>query len=252
MSGIEWERAAEPALLFHVLAHLPLGRDAASLYDETLPDRGWAGGLLEAYAAAPGRLQVHALGLWHRAGLEALRDGPPAGLRDPAGRRLLIGLLDAMQSERAAFMRDWEASAAQAGARQAEVAARLTEPLTVLRAALWEPQGDPPPLTLLDCPALHLAGRATSDAHRHVIAVNLAAPIDHLLCQILHEEVHPVTDPVVRDTMPSTPQDTRAGTPGHALHAAIEHAAIEVGEALILARAPEWSAAYARWRGAWG
>jgi hypothetical protein len=252
MSEIRWERAAEPALVFHVLAHLPLGRDAASLYDETLPVRSWASGLCDAYAAAPGRLQVHALGLWHRAGLEALREAPPAGLRDPAGRCLLTSLLDAMASERRAFMRGWEASAAEAEARRAEVAARITEPLTVLREALWEPHGDPPPLTLLDCPALHLAGRATSDANGHVIAVNLAAPIDHLLCQILHEEVHPVTDPVVRDTLPPAVQDTRAGTPGHALHAAIEHAALAVGEAVILARAPEWTDAYARWRGRFG
>jgi hypothetical protein len=130
--------------------------------------------------------------------------------------------------------------------------ARLTEPLTVLRGALWEQQGGPPQLTVLDCPALHLAGRGASDEHGHVIAVNLAAPIDHLLCQILHEEVHPVTDPVIRDTMSSIAQDTRTGTPGHALHAALEHAAVEVGEALIQARVPDWSAAYARWRSRFG
>ena len=58
-----------------------------------------------------------------------------------------------------------------------------------------------------------------------------------------------VTDPVVRGTTPASTQDTRAGTPGHALHAALEHAAIEVGTALIDARAPEWSPAYVRWRG---
>lgn len=249
MSEIRWERAAEPALVFHVLAHLPLGRDAASLYDETLPVRGWVSGLHEAYAAAPGRLGVHALGLRQRARLEVLREAPPIGLRDPAGRRLLERLLAAMESERSAFMHGWEASATEAEARQAEVAAQLTEPLAVLRSALWEQQGGLPPLTVLDCPALHLAGRGASDEHGHVVAVNLAAPIDHLLCQILHEQVHPVTDPVIRDTMSSTAQDTRVGTPGHALHAALEHAAVEVGEALILARAPEWSEAYARWRG---
>ncbi len=254
MSGaaIHWQRAAEPALLFHVLAHLDLGHDAASLFDETLPERPWAAALREAYAAAPGRLQLHALGLWHRAGIESLREAPPAGLRDPAGRRLLIGVLDAMASERAAFMRSWEVSASEAEARRAQVAARLTEPLGVLRQALWEPHGDPPALTVLDCPALDLAGRATSDAHGHIIAVNLAAPIDHLLCQIFHEEVHPVTDPIVRDSMAGDAQDTRVGTPGHALHVAIEHAAIVVGEAVIEARAPAWREAYTRWRARFG
>jgi hypothetical protein len=252
MSGIRWAREVEPALVFHVLAHLDLGRDAASVYDETLPEREWVAGLAEAYAAAPGRLAVHAMGLWHRGGIEGLREAPPPGLRDAAGRRLLERLLDAMASVRDEFMRGWEASGSEADARRAEVAAQIGEPLDVLRRALWEQHGEPPSLTVLDCPALGLAGRGANDPHGHIVAVSLAAPTDHLLCQILHEEIHPVTDPVIRETMPSTPQDTRTGTPGHALHAALEHAAIEVGEALILARAPQWLAAYALWRSRWG
>lgn len=250
MSAIEWERALEPALLFHVLAHLPLGRDAASLYDDSLPRREWVEGLIEAYAAAPGRLRVHGLGLRYRDAdaIEALREAPPVGLRDPPGRRLLGCLLDVMASEREAFASTWEASRVDAEARKTEVETRLSGPLTVLREALWESQGDPPPLTVLDCPALRLAGRGGTDTHGHVVAVSLASPVEHLLCQILHEEVHPVTDPVIRGTSPTVAQDTRAGTPGHGLHVAIEHAAIEVGQALIDARAPEWSAAYARWR----
>lgn len=249
MSGIRWAREVEPALVFHVLAHLDLGRDAASVYDETLPEREWVKGLREAYAAAAGRLQVHAVGLRAREGIEGLREVPPSGLRDAAGRRLLERLLDAMADEREAFVEAWIASEVEAEARRAEVAAQVTEPLDILRRALWEQRGEPPPLTVLDCPALGLAGRGANDQHGRIVAVNLAAPIDHLLCQILHEEIHPVTDPVIRETMPSTTQDTRAGAPGHALHAALEHAAIEVGEALIQARAPEWTAAYARWRG---
>ena len=93
-SGIRWARELEPALVFHVLAHLDLGRDAASIFDETLPERAWVAGLREAYAAAPGRLQVHALGLRHREGLAGLRETPPPGLRDAAGRRLLEELLE--------------------------------------------------------------------------------------------------------------------------------------------------------------
>lgn len=248
-SEIRWARELEPALVFHVLAHLDLGRDAASIYDETLPEHAWVAGLREAYAAAPGRLQAQAVGLRHCEGLAGLRETPPPGLRDDAGRRLLEHLLDAMASEREAFVDAWSACAAEAEARRVAVAAQIAEPLDVLRRALWEQRGEPSSLTVLDCPALGLAGRGASDSRGRIVAVSLAAPIEHLLCQILHEEIHPVTDPVIRETMPSTPQDTRSGTAGHALHAALEHAAIEVGEALILARAPEWSAAYARWRG---
>ncbi|MCX4239470.1 hypothetical protein [Paraliomyxa miuraensis] len=252
MSAIRWERALPPALVFHVLAHLPLGRDAASLFDETLPRRAWVNELLEAYAAAPGRLWVHALGLRHREGMEALREAPPPGLRDEAGQRLLRCLLDAMASEREGLLQAWQASAVEADARRAEVITRIAEPLTMLRRALWEQQGEPPPLLVLDCPALGLAGRGASDARGRVVAVSLAAPVEHLLCQIVHEEIHPVTDPIVRESSRITTQDTRAGTPGHALHGALEHAAIEVGEALIEARAPQWSGAYARWRGRFG
>lgn len=250
--GIRWARELEPALVFHVLAHLDLGRDAASIHDETLPERAWVGGLREAYAAAPGRLQVHAVGLRHREGIEGLGDAPPPGLRDAAGRRLLQRLLDAMASEREAFASAWAATERETEARRAEVATRIGEPLDRLRRALWEQHGEPPPLTVLDCPALGLAGRGAGDDRGRVVAVSLGAPVDHVLCQILHEEIHPVTDPVIRETMSTTPQDTRAGTAGHALHAALEHAAIEVGEALIQARAPEWADAYARWRDRFG
>jgi hypothetical protein len=248
MSAVAWAREVEPALVFHVLAHLDLGGDAASIFDETLPEREWVAGLREAYGEAPGRLQVHALALRHREGMDALRSTPPPGLRDDAGRRLLERLLDAMASEREAFMGTWTAIEPEAEACRTEIAARLTEPLDRLRRALWQQHGDPPPLAVLDCTALGLAGRGAGDDGGRVVGVSLAAPIDHLLCQILHEEIHPVTDPVVREAMRSTPQDTRYGMPGHALHVALEHAAIEVGEALILARAPEWAASYARWR----
>jgi hypothetical protein len=250
MSAIAWRREPEPALVLHVLAHLDLGRDAASIFDETLPERAWAAGLREAYGAAPGRLQVHALGLrWRsRAQLDALREAPPPGLRDPAGRRLLGCLLDAMASEHEAFTTGWIASEREATARREEVITSIAAPLDVLRRALWEQHGEPPALTVLDCPALGLAGRGASDEHGRVVAVSLAAPLDHLLCQIVHEEIHAVTDAIVRETMSSTPQHTRAGTAGHALHAALEHAAVEVGQALIETRAPAWVEAYARWR----
>ncbi|MCA9708564.1 MAG: hypothetical protein KDK70_22130 [Myxococcales bacterium] len=252
MTPIRLRRAPEAALGYHVLAHLPLRRDAASLFDAGLPARSWVEPLHRAYAAAPGRLVVQALGLRHAdGGLDALADDPPAGLRDDAGRRLLACFLEAVEHERPAFMAAWEADAARAEARRAEVEAVLVEPLAVLRGALWEQQGPAPPLTVLDCPALGPCGRGGATPHERRVAVSLAAPVEHLLCQIFHEEVHPVTDPVVREGLPEI-QDTRAGSAGHAVHAALEAAAIEVGEAVILARAPRWADAYARWRARFG
>lgn len=253
MTEVRFRRAPTAALCYHVLAHLPLGRDAASLFDDTLPSRPWVDDLLRAYADAPGRLLVHWLGLrWADGGLEGLRRDPPQGLRDEAGQALLRCFLDAIESERDAFMTAWDASTTPAEARLAEVSAEIREPLTTLREALWEQQGPAPALTVLDCPALGLAGRGGATPSERRVAVNLAAPVEHVLCQVLHEEVHPVTDPVVREGLPPVAQDTRAGSPGHATHAALEQAAIEVGEALILARAPSWAPAYARWRDRFG
>lgn len=253
MTEIRLRRAPEAALCYHVLAHLPLEHDAASLFDETLPPRPWVDTLWSAYAAAPGRLVVQGLGLYYpEGGIEALVDAPPPGLRDDAGRRLLDAFVLATAHERESFMRGWDATTTLAEATMAEVSARVIEPLTRLRRALWEQQGPAPPLTVLDCPALGRAGRGGGTPSERRVAVSLSAPVEHLLCQILHEEVHPVTDPAVLGGPVGAAQDTRRGSAGHATHAALEHAAIEVGEALILARAPQWAEAYARWRARWG
>lgn len=232
MIAIEQRRSA--ALLYHVLAHLDLGRDAASLFDRSLPRHAWVDDLRAAYDAAPGRLAVHAIALVHDDPIAVLRDDPPPMLRDAAGRVLASRLADAME-------------AAEYDPAFAEVPTALIEPLTQLRAALYERIGDPPPLLILDCPALRLAGRAASRGDTRVVAVSLAQDPGHVLCQTIHEEIHAITDPVVRRGRTAL-QDTRAHAPGFALHRELEHAAIEVGDALIAARTPQWSAAYAVWR----
>lgn len=252
MTAICFRRAAEAALCYHVLSHLPLPRDAASLFDPTLPPRPWVEPLRRAYLAAPGRLVAQGLALrYPDGGLDALAHAPPAGLCDEAGRQLLDRLHDAIAREREPFMHGWNAAAAEAEAMMDTVSSRVLGPLTELRHALWEQHGPPPPLTVLDCPALDRAGRGTTVVHERRVAVSVSAPVEHVLCQILHEEIHPITDPVVREGQPGPAQDTRGGSAGHAIHAALEHAAVEVGQALILARAPRWAEAYARWRTYW-
>ncbi len=242
-------RSPEAALCYHVLAHLDLGRDAASVFDATLPDHPWVAALREAYLEAPGRLGLQMIGLrCPRASLAALCDDPPASLSDEAGRRLLDRFFRAAEAEREVFMAGWERLRETAEARLVQLEAALTEPLQLLRGALWERMGAPPPLTVLDCPALDRAGRGASTDHGRVVAVCCQAPLEHLLCQILHEEIHPVTDPLLRKDGLVGSQDTRAGSPGYTVHAALERTALEVGEALILARAPRWAAAYRTWR----
>ncbi len=237
---VRWDDAAR---IYAVLAHLDLGADAANLYDPSLPVQAWAAELLEAYRAAPGRLMLHGVGLLAGTGLVArLRDEPPAGLRDPRGRRLCHLVADAM------------GALSDAAVPYAQVPDEIVEPLRTLRAALWEREGRAPPLCIADCPALGRAGRAVATDAGRVVAVSLAEPAEHVLCQVLHEETHAVTDPVVRATWSSggPPRDTAAGSPGFARHRALETAAIEVGEALIQARAPQWSDAYQRWRARFG
>ena len=84
--------------------------------------------------------------------------------------------------------------------------------------------------------------------------MSLAEPAEHVLCQVLHEETHVVTDPIVCAQWPADgpARDTAVGSAGYERHRALETAAVEVGEAVIAARAPRWLDAYRRWRGRYG
>lgn len=239
ISFVRWDG---PARLFGVLAHLDLGADAASLFDSRLPPQPWASALLQAYRAASGRLTLHGIGLSHPRGLvDRLRANPPTALADAAGRRLCDRTADAL------------AALSDQPVPYADVPDAIVEPLSTLRAALWERDGVPPALTVADCPALGPCGRATETAAGRVVAVSLAQPVEHVLCQVLHEETHALTDPVVRASWAAGPsRDTAVGSAGFHRHQALEVAAVEVGDALIRARTPQWVPAYQRWRARFG
>lgn len=134
-----------------------------------------------------------------------------------------------------------------------ERAGRLSGPLMKLRSGVWNGiRSFPPPLKVLDVPAMGRSGRAVG-RERRLIAVSLAEPWEHVLCQIFHEETHIASDPaVMRSRRHEAPRDTHAGTAGHALHAALEAAAVNLGEQLIRKRAPELRGAYQRWRARYG
>jgi hypothetical protein len=255
VTAIVVTRSRPAAACFEVLAAVDLGADAANLFrrpavgDASPP---WAAPLRLAYQAAPGRLALQVIGLHHATIGElrdALREGPP-GLRDAPGHRLATAFAEALRplTDDPAFDDD----AAGHTRRTNAFVAEALEDLTTLRAALWEtrPQAMPR-LTILDCPALGLAGRATTAADGgHVVAVNLGAGPEHALMQILHEQVHPVTDPLVVPSLEG--RTTEVGTPGFATHARVERVAIDVGAALVDARAPHLRDAYARWAARFG
>lgn len=238
MTDIIFERRPEAARAFFVLAHLDLGRDAANLHDDTLPERDWVEPLKEAYAAAPGRLSLHALPLrsdWPSI-VASLRNSAPRGLTDEPGRTLASRFADAWDATED-FVPTWTPAPIN-----------LVAPLQCLRAALWERLGPSPPLTILDVEALGPHARAIEESGKRVVATSLAEPLEHTLCQIFHEEVHPLSDPLIRAGREHEPRDTAVGQPGYALHADLERTAIEVGQAIIEARTPELLDAYTRWR----
>lgn len=230
------ERPLHAALLFHVLSHLDLGRDAASLYDPRRPKPPWLEPLRAAYRADPQRLRVHFLAHW-TADLATLDAALGPG-------KLADALRVALRAERAAV----EAALARddAAARRARFEAEVAPALTRCRDALHA--GAAPPLRVLDVPALGPHGRGLGLPRERVVAVSLAPPSDHVFCQVLHEEVHPITDPRVQAAWRGErTRDTRAGSAGHALHAALEAAALDEGADVIAACAPEFVEAYARW-----
>lgn len=240
-ASVTLERWPAPALAFHVLAHLDLGKDAANLYDPRLPSRPWVAPLRAAWEAAPGRLSLHALALRPREIgrlLQILAD-PPAPLADLPGRDLCAAFAAGVQAESARFLAGWQEEIAPATAEA------LLAPLTHLRDLLWSHQTAPPPrLRVLDCPALGFAGRGTREGGTQVVAISLAAGVEHALQQALHELMHVITDPHVPG---EGPRDTRQGSEGFARHAALERVAVAATEAFLRQRAPEHVAGFERW-----
>lgn len=236
---------------FGVLAALPLVRDAASIYDDTIPDElaPWRARLTEAYQADAGRLALQFIGL-RPVGVDALVADLRRGVLDGGPPQPAAALLDTFaealedwwQRHRDAWARDEAAHLARAKA------ARDTwlPTLTSLRTALWEGRGDVPALTIVDVPALGPAGRGCWLGTQRRVAASLAEPAPHPLLQTFHEEVHAAVDPLLPQAR--RPRDTRADADGHAVHRQIEHAALEVGAAIIEARHPALADAYAHWR----
>lgn len=221
-------RAEGPALLFATLAQVDVGPDVAAVGPGG-SDAPWARRIAAAWGEGD-RLGVQMLGLVHERVhdlLQALRGGDA----------LWQAVADGMEALRPGFAPTWTASTP------------WVEELQRLRAALYAPTGrKAPPLVVLDVPALGRKGRAT--AHRGVrrVATSLSEPADHVLMQIFHEEIHPVTDPVVLSELGDAPsRDTRPGTEGFAVHQQLEATAVAASRAFLTARAPEHVEAFEAW-----
>lgn len=253
-SPISISRRFHAELHYFVLSHLDLGPDAASIFEPSRAPPAWTEDLCDAYRRANGRLAVQMLPL-HTADLtmmlEYLTERSLPALADPDGQRLCDRLVDALTTERDAAQRAWQRDQDRAEARAAQAATSLTAPLADLREILWSKAGRaPPPLTVLDCPSLGnrraTHGRGLHRPDAHVIAVSLLAPPEQALIQVLHEEVHAVTDPPIRASF-ATQQQTWAGSVGLELHARLEREAVETGRRLIAKHAPTLRSAYDIW-----
>lgn len=218
---------------YAVLAALDLGADAANLFGGDTPS--WAGDLLAAYRAAPDRLRLqHTPMTGHESADPALRDA----------------FTRAVTRVQPAIERAWQVDDPQE--RHERFHVEIAPALEACRRHAWA--GSPPPLIVWDVPAVGRHGRAATVQGRRVVATSLAEPSDHVFCQILHEEMHPVSDPIVAEMFGGglSARETRAGSAGFALHRALEVAAVEAGRQIVEQAAPQMRAAYHRWCAAHG
>jgi len=221
------ERPLGAWLWYHVLSHVNLGRDAANLW---VPHR-----------APPWWVEDVELPLHPMAQFEPLFCSDFEHLEQQCGTLAMGFSLEAV-----AVAAEWTAD--EPAARHARFETEVVPELRQARVALWG--GQAPPLAVLDVPALRGHARAATRADgTRVVATSLAEPSEHLLCQVLHEEMHPHTDPIVLQALGPTlsQRETQVGTAGWVLHQALETAAIEGGRQIIARVLPHRIEAYARW-----
>lgn len=213
---------------YHVLAQLDLGADAANIHAGD-PPPAWATALLARYQAAPDRL--------------ALQHTPMTG-RTTADPTLQAAFDAAVEASTPTIEHAWQTDDPQP--RHERFHLEVAPALQACRRLAWS--GAPPPLLIWDVPALRHHGRAAHNGKTRIVATSLAEPSDHVFCQLLHEEMHPVSDPIVAEMFGGlSTRDTRAGTPGFAIHHALEVAAVEAGRQIVDQAAPQLRAAYRRW-----
>lgn len=215
---------------YHVLSHLDLGADAANIFRAEARS-AWVAGLLDAYQNASDRLRVQHTPMTEK------------GSQDD---RLRTGLQAARDAVWPAVEVAWQRDEPQD--RHERFYLEVAPALQACRAAANG--AAPPPLIVWDVPALGRHGRAAQVNGNRVVATSLAEPSEHVFCQVLHEEMHPVTDPLVAEMFEGVDmrtRDTHIDGAGYALHRALEVAAVEGGRQIIEQVAPRFAPAYARW-----
>lgn len=252
MSEITFGRASHIELHYFVLAQLDLGRDAASLFPppEASTHRkppAWVAPLLETYRAHPTEAAALQFMPLTQPDLDALL-ATLAQADNPLYRRFS----HALQAEAYAHSQRWQKDASAAQARSQAACRQLAPTLSLLRNALWQRlKQAPPALFVYDVPSLGPHARAASVAGARLCATSLAQDPNHSLCQIFHEETHPIADPLL-DLATQPSRQTALHSPGYQTHARIERNAVELGASIIAQAAPHLHHAYQQWRKPFG
>ncbi len=219
---IHVDRPLGAVLWYHVLSHLDLGRDAANLFVPKRPQRSWIPQALALVQADP-LLQFTPLFLSDIGYLQQTSLGP------------------ILAAELGAVTAAWQVDDAVDRHRRffAEVAPDLTTARAALGAGL---------LVIYDVPAMGPHARAvTRKDGRRIVAADLSQPSAHVFCQVLHEEIHPFSDPLIMHVMGPASRDTRPGTAGWNLHKALEIGAVEGGRQIVEGHVKHRQADYAAW-----
>lgn len=250
MATLRFRPLFHTELAFQALATLDLRNDAANIFGGR--KKAWSNELESAYLAAPGRLLLHGLPLIAGdldALLHMLREGRFRDVQDSAGMKLAATFADALEGEASGEREAWDREAGARLEREKTLAPWLAD-LEKVFASLWSES--PPTVEVHDCPALAhregTHGRSILWAGTLHVAVGLGGPLEQVLCQLVHEAVHVVTDPPIRKAHSGLHQDTRADTAAFALHRALEKAAVERGAELMVERAPRLVKGYDIWR----
>lgn len=221
--GLHFERWDGVQRGYHVLAHLDLGPDAASIHDPAL-QAPWAPELTAAMLTSP-----------HRITLQGII------LRCKTDEELYAALKARPEPVYALFAE----ACRQVDPPSPEPVCHdgLASELQRLAGLLW--QHRPPPLRLIDAPALGRHGRAGWRGKERLVAVSAAMPREHIVQQVVHEWMHAITDPLVQADHGA--RDTRMGSDGFAIHQQLEQVALMATEALLTEKAPEHLPGFHRW-----
>ncbi len=233
-SDIRVSRPFHAWLHYHVLSHLDLGGDLSSVYDPTTPDRAWAKPLLHALGAPRDRLAAQFLPLWadDHAALVERRDG----------RLLTERLRAAWTAEHGRVAARWHADRGYARRLDGFWGA-VAEPLEACRALLDAPL----PLHVVDVPALGAHARMSVADGQRVVALSLDAPADEVLCQLVYAEAHGEVEGEVFAEGGRRARDTRRGSAGWTLHAALDGAVLDRCRGLLDAAWPAALPGFEAW-----